>query len=109
MISGMFRGVFVHRYRDQLSEIRAVCIEELGTWIKLDPEHFLNDKCLKYLGWTLHDKVSITHAVSYSDIHPRGWTRKRQSVVFHNEKTPVVAHVLCIVIFFLSFSGVRCV
>lgn len=58
MMNGMFRGVFVHRYRDQLPEIRAICIEELGIWLKLDPEHFLNDKCLKYLGWTLHDKVS---------------------------------------------------
>uniref|UniRef100_A0A674M9Y3 Cohesin subunit SA n=1 Tax=Takifugu rubripes TaxID=31033 RepID=A0A674M9Y3_TAKRU len=58
MMNGMFRGVFVHRYRDQLPEIRAICIEELGIWLKLDPEHFLNDKCLKYLGWTLHDKRS---------------------------------------------------
>lgn len=61
MMNGMFRGVFVHRYRDQLPEIRAICIKELGIWLKLDPEHFLNDKCLKYLGWTLHDKVSYRY------------------------------------------------
>ncbi|KAL7394810.1 hypothetical protein ABVT39_004701 [Epinephelus coioides] len=58
MMNATFRGVFVHRYRDQLPEIRAACIEELGKWLKADPEDFLNDGCLKYLGWTLHDKQS---------------------------------------------------
>ncbi|XP_026186093.1 cohesin subunit SA-2 [Mastacembelus armatus] len=58
LMNATFRGVFVHRYRDRLSEIRAACIEELGMWLKTDPEDFLNDKCLKYLGWTLHDKQS---------------------------------------------------
>ncbi|XP_070769672.1 cohesin subunit SA-1-like [Enoplosus armatus] len=58
MMNGTFRGVFVHRYRDRLPEIRAACIEELGVWLKTDPEDFLNDGCLKYLGWTLHDKQS---------------------------------------------------
>ncbi|KAM6952951.1 cohesin subunit SA-2 [Lycodopsis pacificus] len=58
MMNSTFRGVFVHRYRDLLPEIRATCIEELGMWLKTDPEAFLNDGCLKYLGWTLHDKQS---------------------------------------------------
>ncbi|CAJ1058981.1 cohesin subunit SA-1 [Xyrichtys novacula] len=58
MMNALFRGVFVHRYRDRLPEIRAACIEELGIWLKTDPEDFLNDGCLKYLGWTLHDKQS---------------------------------------------------
>ncbi|XP_024859964.1 cohesin subunit SA-1 [Kryptolebias marmoratus] len=58
MMNATFRGVFVHRYRDRLPEIRAACIEELGLWLKTDPEDFLNDGCLKYLGWTLHDKQS---------------------------------------------------
>ncbi|XP_022615887.1 cohesin subunit SA-2-like [Seriola dumerili] len=58
MMNGSFRGVFVHRYRDRLPEIRVACIEELGKWLKTDPEDFLNDGCLKYLGWTLHDKQS---------------------------------------------------
>uniref|UniRef100_A0A8P4KEU1 Cohesin subunit SA n=1 Tax=Dicentrarchus labrax TaxID=13489 RepID=A0A8P4KEU1_DICLA len=58
MMNATFRGVFVHRYRDRLPEIRATCIEELGMWLKMDPEDFLNDGCLKYLGWTLHDKQS---------------------------------------------------
>lgn len=58
MMNGTFRGVFVHRYRDLLPEIRAGCIEELGVWLKTNPEDFLNDGCLKYLGWTLYDKVN---------------------------------------------------
>nr|XP_040031243.1 cohesin subunit SA-1 isoform X1 [Gasterosteus aculeatus aculeatus]XP_040031244.1 cohesin subunit SA-1 isoform X1 [Gasterosteus aculeatus aculeatus] len=58
MMNATFRGVFVHRYRDQLSDIRATCIEELGMWLQKDPEDFLNDGCIKYLGWTLYDKQS---------------------------------------------------
>ncbi|XP_029369113.1 cohesin subunit SA-2 [Echeneis naucrates] len=58
MMNATLRGVFVHRYRDQLSDIRVACIEELGIWLKTNPEDFLNDGCLKYLGWTLHDKQS---------------------------------------------------
>lgn len=58
LMNATFRGVFVHRYRDTLPEIRAICIEELGVWIKTDPQDFLNDGCLKYLGWMLHDKQS---------------------------------------------------
>ncbi|KAG7518889.1 cohesin subunit SA-1-like [Solea senegalensis] len=58
MMNVGFRGVFVHRYRDRLSEIRMACIDELGVWLKTNPEQFLNDGCLKYLGWTLNDKQS---------------------------------------------------
>uniref|UniRef100_A0A3B3I8U6 Cohesin subunit SA n=1 Tax=Oryzias latipes TaxID=8090 RepID=A0A3B3I8U6_ORYLA len=58
MMNATFRGVFVHRYRDLLPDIRAICIEELGVWLNKDPEDFLNDGCLKYLGWTLFDKQS---------------------------------------------------
>lgn len=58
MMNSIFRGVFVHRYRDRLADIRATCIEELGLWLKTDPDNFLNDRCLKYLGWTLYDKVN---------------------------------------------------
>ncbi|KAJ8014700.1 hypothetical protein DPEC_G00018370 [Dallia pectoralis] len=56
VMNATFRGVFVHRYRDRVAEIRAVCIEELGMWLRENPVNFLNDGYLKYLGWTLHDK-----------------------------------------------------
>ncbi|KAM9795140.1 cohesin subunit SA-1 [Neosynchiropus ocellatus] len=59
IIVSTFSGVFINRYRDRLPEIRAACIAELGVWLKTDPEYFLNDGSLKYLGWTLHDKQSV--------------------------------------------------
>ncbi|XP_061690801.1 cohesin subunit SA-1-like isoform X1 [Syngnathoides biaculeatus] len=59
MMNATFRGIFVHRYRDRVVAIRAACIEELGVWIRTDPEGFLNDGCIKYLGWMLNDKESV--------------------------------------------------
>ncbi|NXH22040.1 STAG2 protein, partial [Bucco capensis] len=56
MMNAIFKGVFVHRYRDVVPEIRAMCMEELGTWIRTHQASFLTDGYLKYLGWTLHDK-----------------------------------------------------
>lgn len=44
--------------RDAIAEIRAICIEEIGVWMKLYSDAFLNDSYLKYVGWTLHDRVS---------------------------------------------------
>ena len=40
-----------------IPEIRATCIEEIGSWIKTYPDAFLNDSYLKYIGWMLYDKV----------------------------------------------------
>ncbi|KAK0404943.1 hypothetical protein QR680_017716 [Steinernema hermaphroditum] len=56
MIQYVFKSVFVHRYRDIVPEIRAVCIEELGNWMFLFPDQFLDDSYLKYIGWMLYDK-----------------------------------------------------
>ncbi|KAK0147688.1 Cohesin subunit SA-1 [Merluccius polli] len=59
LINATVRGVFVHRYRDRVPDIRAVCIQELGLWLRSDPENFLNDGYLKYLGWTMYDKQGV--------------------------------------------------
>ncbi|XP_077879914.1 cohesin subunit SA-3 isoform X1 [Ictidomys tridecemlineatus] len=56
MMNAIFRGVFVHRYRDILPEIRAICMEEIGCWMQSYSTSFLTDSYLKYIGWTLHDK-----------------------------------------------------
>ncbi|XP_074936267.1 cohesin subunit SA-3 isoform X7 [Phalacrocorax aristotelis] len=56
MMNAIFKGVFVHRYRDVVPEIRAICMEELGTWMRSYADSFLTDGYLKYIGWTLHDK-----------------------------------------------------
>ncbi|XP_053319856.1 cohesin subunit SA-3 [Spea bombifrons] len=56
MMNGLFKGVFVHRYRDVVPDIRAFCMEELVNWIRTHSQSFLNDSYMKYVGWTLHDK-----------------------------------------------------
>ena len=57
MLTYMFKAVFVHRYRDILPEIRSICMLEIGLWMKKFHQNFLDDSYLKYIGWTLHDKV----------------------------------------------------
>lgn len=57
MLTYMFKSVFVHRYRDTLPEIRGICMTEIGIWMIKFPINFLDDSYLKYIGWTLHDKV----------------------------------------------------
>ncbi len=43
--------------RDIVPDIRCLCMSELGEWMKSYPMVFLDDIYLKYLGWTLYDKV----------------------------------------------------
>jgi cohesin complex subunit SA-1/2 len=50
--------LFMHRYRDVDPEIRMSCIRSLGIWVVSYPSLFLQDIYLKYLGWTLNDKVT---------------------------------------------------
>ncbi|XP_058042644.1 cohesin subunit SA-2-like isoform X2 [Ahaetulla prasina] len=56
MMNAIFKGTFLPRYRDIIPEIRAICIEEMGSWMRIYPDTFLNDSYLKYLGWMLYDK-----------------------------------------------------
>ncbi|KNA23818.1 hypothetical protein SOVF_021720 [Spinacia oleracea] len=56
MMDKIFKGLFMHRYRDIDPNIRVSCIQSLGFWILSYPSHFLQDRYLKYLGWTLNDK-----------------------------------------------------
>jgi cohesin complex subunit SA-1/2 len=56
MTSFLFKSVFVHRYRDIVSDIRCICITELGQWMSTHPSYFLEDTYLKYVGWLLYDK-----------------------------------------------------
>ncbi|XP_015266465.1 PREDICTED: cohesin subunit SA-2-like [Gekko japonicus] len=56
MMNAIFKGIFLQRYRDIIPEIRAICIEEMGSWMKIYPNTFLNDSYLKYIGWMLYDK-----------------------------------------------------
>lgn len=54
----------MHRYRDIDPNIRMCCIESLGEWIFSYPSLFLQDLYLKYLGWTLNDKVRLKLLIS---------------------------------------------
>ncbi|EGD81544.1 hypothetical protein PTSG_02263 [Salpingoeca rosetta] len=52
----IFEGIAIHRYRDVSADIRVVVMEELGTWVTEYSEMFLDDKYLKYFGWELNDR-----------------------------------------------------
>jgi hypothetical protein len=49
------QGVFVHRYRDSAPAIRCDTLAAFGAWLASDPEHFLQNSYLKYVGWMLSD------------------------------------------------------
>lgn len=51
----IFNGIFVHRYRDTLADIRSECITYFGGWIIEYPSLFLDNNYLKYIGWMLSD------------------------------------------------------
>lgn len=60
---------FLPLYRDAIAEIRAICIEEIGIWMKMYSDAFLNDSYLKYVGWTMHDKVRCALPTAYLSPH----------------------------------------
>lgn len=55
----LLSGFLCASARDAIAEIRAICIEEIGVWMKMYSDAFLNDSYLKYVGWTLHDRVRL--------------------------------------------------
>lgn len=48
--------IFVLKYRDIAADIRAISVSSLGAWIVSYPDHYLDDKHNKYIGWLLSDK-----------------------------------------------------
>lgn len=76
LMNAIFKGVFVHRYRDRVPEIRALCMAEMKLWLSNNPAAFLNDGYLKYLGWMLHDKVFLC-------THPYCATKQLREVCRH--------------------------
>ncbi|XP_077392546.1 cohesin subunit SA-2 isoform X2 [Festucalex cinctus] len=57
MMDVIFKAVFLKRYRDVLPEIRSICVQELGLWMRLYSSAFLNDTYLKYIDWMSYDKI----------------------------------------------------
>ncbi|MFH4976876.1 hypothetical protein AB6A40_003585 [Gnathostoma spinigerum] len=70
MLQYIFKTVFVHRYRDVVPDIRSICINELGQWMQVYPQYFLEDCYLKYIGWSLYDKVSDVRLRCISSLLP---------------------------------------
>ncbi|KAK9726183.1 hypothetical protein RND81_05G196200 [Saponaria officinalis] len=64
LMDKIFKGLFMHRYRDIDPIIRMSCIQSLGVWILSYPSLFLQDRYLKYLGWTLSDKSAAVRKAS---------------------------------------------
>lgn len=52
-----YLGIIV-TFSDTVSDIRCICIEELGYWMAAYPVLFLEDSYLKYVGWSMFDKIS---------------------------------------------------
>lgn len=52
--------------RDTQPEIRGICMAEIGVWMKRYPGMFLDDSYLKYVGWTLYDRVCSNWQIGQS-------------------------------------------
>merc|ERR1719245_624136 len=70
MLTYMFKSVFVHRYRDIVPEIRSICMFEIGQWMRKYHTNFLDDTYLKYIGWTIHDKVGDVRLKCLQTLQP---------------------------------------
>lgn len=68
MLDTFFKGVFTQRFRDLEADIRALCIEGLGTWINRNPTVWLEDEYVKYLGWDAHDHDASTRLATLKGI-----------------------------------------
>ncbi|KAM9207980.1 cohesin subunit SA-3 [Leptosomus discolor] len=97
MMNAIFKGVFVHRYRDVVPDIRAICMEELGTWMRSYTALFLTDGYLKYIGWTLHDKqpeVRLRCVKALQGLYCHQATATHMELFTSRFKTRLVAMVL---------------
>ena len=56
VLGSIMQGIFIHRYRDSNSTIRAVCMNSLSNMTLIRPDLLLHDQYLKYFGWLLSDK-----------------------------------------------------
>ena len=49
-------------------DVRLVCIQQLGLWMRTYPSYWVADGFIKYLGWTLNDKSSDVRYASLDAI-----------------------------------------
>ena len=53
-----------------MPEIRSICMYEIGQWMKKYHTNFLDDTYLKYIGWTIHDKVGDVRLKCLQTLQP---------------------------------------
>ncbi|XP_043928399.1 cohesin subunit SA-2-like isoform X2 [Protopterus annectens] len=97
MTNAIFKGAFLQRYRDVIPEIRAICMEELGIWMKLHTGYFLNDNYLKYVGWMLYDKqpeVRLRCLLALQGLYSRKELIPKLSVFSKRFKGRIVSMIL---------------
>ena len=66
----MFSRKFFLIFRDTLPEIRSICMYEIGQWMRKYHTNFLDDTYLKYIGWTIHDKVGDVRLKCLQTLQP---------------------------------------
>ena len=69
LIKDWVEAVFIHRYRDVDPKIRFDCVEALGDWVMLYPDHFLDGIHLRYLGWMLSDPSPLIRMKVVKKLH----------------------------------------
>uniref|UniRef100_A0A183C523 SCD domain-containing protein n=1 Tax=Globodera pallida TaxID=36090 RepID=A0A183C523_GLOPA len=97
MLQYIFKCVFVHRYRDHVADFRIICVSELGIWIRIYPALFLDDSYLKYIGWSLFDKVPEVRQKCISALLPLYENNKlirRLELFTHKFKDRLVSMVM---------------
>lgn len=57
-------SVYVLRCRDVDPVVRADCVRELGQWMIVNPDHFLESNYIRYIVWVLSDKAAIVRLES---------------------------------------------
>lgn len=69
LLTKIFNQIFVLRYRDSSEKVREDAMIGLGDLVTDYPAMFLKDNFMKYLGWTLYDKVSPTQPDRYCGLN----------------------------------------
>ena len=57
MLQRLFEGIYAHRYRDVCEMVRGVTTESIGRWCTMLPSLYLTDHYLKFVAWSLCDRV----------------------------------------------------
>ncbi|KAK2491965.1 hypothetical protein MC885_006310 [Smutsia gigantea] len=94
IICSLFKRTFVPRYRDVSSDIRVICMAELGCWIWLYPDMFLDNNYLKYIGWMLYDtdaSVRLKCITALKALYEKRESAVKLGLFFHRFKKRILS------------------